>query len=377
MQIFLDVNGTEVKINWQRSPTSPVSQTYSVNARALSSCSSDVRLSLKELNAYTERNPAFAIERDPGWKNYSAILSALRKSGAALRAALIDAGSPENIALDFEKRLASLPEETLVTVHCSDQAVTIPFGFLFDGNAPLSIIQPSRADFDGFWINKYNINVRLNGPDVETSNALDKNNFRAIYAFNRAEKDDALAELVDAKLDEELQQFESLTTIDQRDHYDWINVGNACKKIEDNHVIFFVFAHHDNNSLDLGCAESKNWADLKKIFRTRSESSVRLVIFNCCASAVGGEGGTLLSSVVQQGYCGLIGTEAEINNVGAMRCGIRLMWHLCAKGRNLGDAFEEMQNSDDLFPSNLLYTCYAARDFRLNAPIQFDARTAQ
>jgi len=46
------------------------------------------------------------------------------------------------------------------------------------------------------------------------------------------------------------------------------------------------------------------------------------------------------------------------------------MWELCFNGRPLGEALDEMQSAEDLFPLNLLYTCYAQRDFQLLRPVE-------
>jgi hypothetical protein len=96
-----------------------------------------------------------------------------------------------------------------------------------------------------------------------------------------------------------------------------------------------------------------------------------LLILNCCLSVTGGDGGSLLSAAARKGFfCGLVGTEAEILNTYALRCGTRLMWELCFKARPLGEALDAMQKAEDLFPLNLLYTCYAQRDFQLLKPIE-------
>ena len=88
------------------------------------------------------------------------------------------------------------------------------------------------------------------------------------------------------------------------------------------------------------------------------------------AKMYAGPGSTsLLSAAARKGFCGLVGTEAEILNTYALRCGTRLMWELCFAGRPLGEALDEMQSAEDLFPLNLLYTCYAQRDFQLVRPI--------
>jgi len=95
-----------------------------------------------------------------------------------------------------------------------------------------------------------------------------------------------------------------------------------------------------------------------------------LLILNCCLSVSGAEGGSLLSAAARKGFCGLVGTEAEILNTYALRCGTRLMWDLCFSGRSLGEALDAMQSAEDLFPLNLFYTCYAQRDFKLQRPVE-------
>ena len=69
-------------------------------------------------------------------------------------------------------------------------------------------------------------------------------------------------------------------------------------------------------------------------------------------------------------FADLVGTEAEILNTYALRCGTRLMWDLCFSGRSLGEALDAMQSAEDLFPLNLFYTCYAQRDFKLQRPVE-------
>ena len=105
------------------------------------------------------------------------------------------------------------------------------------------------------------------------------------------------------------------------------------------------------------------------LHKDRDGNHAVLLILNCCLSAAGGEGGSLLSAAARRGFCGLVGTESEILNSYALRCGTRLMWELCAHGLPLGAALEAMQSAEDLFPLNLLYTCYAQRDFQLQRPI--------
>ncbi|WP_188564889.1 hypothetical protein [Undibacterium terreum] len=372
MEIFLSPNGAEIKVCWRSSlPGAALTKPYSVNANALRKRCEAVRAELTALNDYVRANPKFDERRDPAWSQYSTIMRRLRNEGGMLRAALIEAGQPEDIAEVFDRRVRALPKDTEVTVHCSDQDVTIPLGFICENTSFTLKERPSRGDFDGFWINRLKLSIRLSGTDCATSEAIDRSAFRAIYALNRAEKESVLAELIESDLESERQQFESLTTIDQRDHYDWEDVRSECMKMTNAHAVFFVFAHCDGLSLQLGDSDTVDWARFRNMLRRRADDRSGLVIFNCCTSGIGEQGSSLLSAVTQPGFCGMIGTEAEVHNTGALRCGIRLMWNLCVNGKNLGDAFTDMQNSEDLFPVNLFYTCYAARDFRLNSPITF------
>jgi hypothetical protein len=132
----------------------------------------------------------------------------------------------------------------------------------------------------------------------------------------------------------------------------------------------FVLAHSDGQYLKLSGRERDSEDFTTMLDNGRDENHAALLVLNCCLSAIGGEQSSLLSAVARKGFCGLIGTEAEILNTHALRCGIHLMWGLCALGKTLGDAFADMQRADDLFPLNLFYTCYADRGFGLREPLR-------
>jgi hypothetical protein len=229
---------------------------------------------------------------------------------------------------------------------------------------------PSRADFDGFWINRFDLTMLLSGSGCDRDTLhVDPASFRALYALHRGEIEKALEDITE-KYPTERRQFDTLTQIDVKHHYEWDEVMQACASIAAWNSVVFVFAHSDGDSLHLG--ESTILAEpfTKMIQKDRKRNTAELLILNCCVSAVGAnERRSLLSSVAKRGFCGMIGTEAEIQNTDALRCGIRLMWELFARERTLGAAFNEMQREKALFPSNLLYTCFATRDFHLLGPI--------
>jgi hypothetical protein len=160
-----------------------------------------------------------------------------------------------------------------------------------------------------------------------------------------------------------------LTKIEVRDRYDWPSAEEACDEMGDWNSVVFVFAHSDGDHLELENSRIDSLQFAEMLQRKRHLGRTRLLVLNCCLSVAGEENCSLLGSVADRGFCGLVGTEAGILNTHAIHCGTRLIWSLCAKGLTLGAAFDSMQNDPDLFPLNLLYTCYAERDFRLRKPL--------
>jgi hypothetical protein len=131
--------------------------------------------------------------------------------------------------------------------------------------------------------------------------------------------------------------------------------------------LLFVFGHKTEKGLYLGAEDDPNrHISLERFedqFRKRGTGST-LLFLNGCASAVGGRG-SFLPTVGRQGFCGLIGTEAEVSNDFALRYAARFIGKFVGERNAVGEAFAAMRNERDLFPRNLLYSCYAYPDFRL------------
>jgi hypothetical protein len=363
LELMLDPNGDEVKLTWHKG-NGPWSRPLKLPSALLSHRSRDLRAALGALNAYMRSNHDFMEERDPGWQNYRGVLKELQQHGAALYNALFDESDLR--AQVLSQALQSLNDGAELRVHCSDEVVSLPLGFVFEGDPlPLSG-RPSRADFSGFWLNRFNITMLVRGGGVEQEFlGVDPRSLRALYALHRTEVEDAWPHLGN-----DSAKLKRLTGLPIKDYYDWDSARQACASICDADTIVFILAHSDGDWLELA---NKSKIDCqgfaRMLHKGRRESHPVLLVLNCCLSATGGEGRSLLSAIAQPGFCGLIGTEAEILNSYALRCGTCLMWELCANGLTLGEAFDRMQRAEDLFPLNLFYTCYAERDFRLKGPI--------
>jgi hypothetical protein len=362
LELMLDPNGDQIKLMWCKE-NGPFSKPLKYSTAALAALSHGVRSALSELNSYVRTNQDLQEEKDPGWKRYAAAMLELRQQGAALYNELFhDDENPHIEAL--LQALQSLEPGGELRVHCSDEVASLPLGFVFDGDARPLGGNPSRPDFAGFWLERFRITMLVAGSGA-TDIVIKPDTLKAVYALHRAEVENSLP-----YLGSDGGRLKQLVRIPVNEHFDWDSARHACASVGNADSIIFVLAHSDGDWLELDGNSKIDCRGFAKMLRSgRAADHAVLLVLNCCLSATGGEGRSLLSAVAQPGFCGLIGTEAEILNSSALRCGARLMWGLCFEGLDLGAAFEQMQHAEDLFPLNLFYTCYAERHFRLERPL--------
>jgi hypothetical protein len=355
-------NGDDIKLMWRAQKR--WRQTWTVKAATLRKQSKKLRAILDRLNACVVRNPGLDPEKDPEG-TYVRVLADLRVAGRGLFLALFNNANAGSIEAWVAAQLKQLPPATQFTVYCGDSDVSLPWGFVFA--EPIGAVpkgQPSLKDFDGFWLSRFRITVLIDGSGCDRDNwEIDPQAFKVLYALNTDELRDASVFLGDLK-----EKLEQLLRLDVGMYADWDGAQEAWDDIAANDNVIFVFAHSEGETLSLADS-TRDTLTLRDMFRKPATSPATLLVLNCCSSAVGAEGISLLSTVAQRGFCGLIGTEAEIGNVHALRCGAQLMWELCAEGLALGEAFEAMRADPALFPLNLFYTCYAEREFRLRKPL--------
>jgi hypothetical protein len=363
LELRLDPNGDHIKLRWSKDGEPP-SKPLRLDIDLLRKRSRAVREALSELNSYVCTNQNLEEEKDPGWLCYARVLRTLRQKGQALRSALLKEDEPRSEEL--LRAIEDLQPGAELRVYCSDDEASLPLGFIFEGEIGSPIGKPSRTDFAGFWLDRFKITVLVEGGGAgpERRN-VDPQSLKTLYALHRTEVENALPYLNDDTI-----KLKQLTLLPVKDYYSWDTAKRAYRDIRDANNIIFVFAHSDGDSLELDDSTIDCNTFSHTLHKDRDPKFPVLLILNCCLSVTGGDGGSLLSAVARRGFCGLVGTEAEILNTYALRCGTRLMWELCFKARPLGEALDAMQNAEDLFPLNLLYTCYAQRDFQLLRPIE-------
>jgi len=363
MELHLDPNGDYIKLYW-RSDDGRRSKPILLPKPLLRDRGSKVRAELNELNSYIEKT-GLDQAHDPGWVRYRELVGRLRECGRWLFKAIFN--YKDDRAKELLRMLQALPPLAELKICCSDDQVTLPLGFVYgeeDVVHPFDEARPSRADLEGFWINRFTITMAIDGGFCE-SMIVDPASFKSLYALHEQELKDAATYMGTDR--QRLQLL--LETIEfRRGYYDWPTAERACSQVEGWNGVVFVFAHSDGDLLELENTTIDSLQFAEMLHCNHHEAHTALIVLNCCLSVTGGDNRSLLATVAERGFCGLLGTEAKIANTHAIRCGVRIMWSLCAEGLSLGQAFDNMQKDVDLFPLNLFYTCYADRRFKLSAP---------
>jgi len=363
LTLQLSSNGEIVKLARYRGGrlTKPVQ----INADVLRRRSQRVRDALSALSAYVRMNPEFDIAKDVGRDKYSRIIRELQEAGGGLYDSLFEV-SPD--AHDLATVIDQLEDRSELIVQIADEDVTLPLGFVYQGNVSTPLQPPCKEHFANFWVSRFRITILIENSGCEDPGDLQlhPSTFSTIYALSRAEFN-AAAETLTVEYQQKLKLLLSLPL---KEHYDWASAETAWGEAHVGSNVLFVMAHSDGDYLTLAGSRLDS-GSLTKRFRRPETGPATLLLLNCCLSASGGRGGSLLSVVARPGFSGLVGTEAEILNTHALRCGTYLMWELCANGASLGEALDNLHqlNDKEMFPLNLLYTCYADRAFSLSSPI--------
>jgi hypothetical protein len=289
-----------------------------------------------------------------------------------------------HVASEIQQRLehvtsTSSVERPNLIVNLGTERLFVPWGFVFSreiDNVP-ELPSLSLQDLKGFWLSEFNISVVYGGtramPPARKSQycrllALHENMF--VGAKNSLTK-------------ESLERLDMILDGDPTPAMDWDSFEVSWNQVRDDHdSVLYLFGHSDGKRIQLR-DEAKDLGDDPKYdllvsslkrFRKKARDSASIFILNGCRTAAPERGPTeepisanFLKETRQPGYYGFIGTEAQVSNTFACRYGTEFLWRLCKQGKSVGETYDELLNLQDLFPQNLLYTCYADRDFRFAA----------
>jgi hypothetical protein len=361
-------------------------QPYEVSRGALCQSSDLVRDVLRQLAALSDAGDETQTSKKP---QYSDILRNLMIRGSDLCDNLFDpVYGDEATATEAKELLGAVCRDTAsggaasLDIILCDETVHVPWGFAHFGEASdlPQDVQCSIADLVNFWLTCFRLTVRFQGG----SSRLPKpgqQRCRALYALHedlftrsRTELRRRRADL-DAKLDLLLADGSVSATTWTECQRHWRDMA------EDYDSVLYMFGHSDGESIVLADGDKTPEAVLPASgftsrFRKRGDTrSASICILNGCRTAAPARGipwpASFLHATRRPGFFGFVGTEIEIPNTVASRYGVALLWRLCHEGEALGEAFDALRRDASLFPANLLYSCFANRNFRL--PISVSA----
>jgi hypothetical protein len=255
----------------------------------------------------------------------------------------------------------------------------VPWGFVFSGRIDDLPQNPtlSLADMQGFWLSQFNISVAYGSSSFPRNRKASSCKLIALHEemFGKARR---------AIGDEEcLSRLDQLLSGKMAPTMDWIDFEKAWKEVKDEYdSVLYVYGHSNGQRIQLRDTEKDKMEsrqfDLPASrliqFRKRDRSSASIFLLNGCEtvapsadSADAPISANFLKETRSPGYYGFVGTETQISNIFACRYGTEFLWRLCQERRSVGETFDELLESPQLFPQNLLYSCYADRGFRFTS----------
>ena len=333
--------------DWEETYTAPLDR---IIQKSLS-----VREALRHLNEFAHANH----RSDDAWEGheFKSLIYDLQQEGEDLYLALLKSDDGQTGEL-IKSRLAQVERlELSITVH---KGMALPLGFLFPSHCqPPGVFGRTLDAFRGFWVRDHRITMKANGGSCRRKKTED---VKVLYALDT----DQFLELIESlHLHDD---WDPLLALDVGHAGDWNTTFMKWREITDAHDsdnVFFLFGHNDKSGFHLGRNDRKSREKFIDQFRRRHTDSGSTLLFMNGCSTVGDGDSSFLEVAGRPGFCGAIGTEAEIANDFAITYAGRLLNKLLLSGSPtaLGDAFHAMMHEADLFPRNLLYTCYAYPDF--------------
>jgi hypothetical protein len=358
--IILDIRGNNdlLKVEW-RAPAASVAA-YQINTDRLVTRAATVRMRLQDLIA-----AAMTCSTAHRALNVGLEMKALAVAGRELRDAIFFAEPGSN---DFDDEVAdewfrSLDEAVLhVTI---DRKIYIPWGLVYEGDP--EVLSDDAADtsiekFGAFWCHKYQVSTlynRIRHTVVQKPRMATE--ARIMKLVNQSAW--AKAHLGLSHLE---QQFiaNMFRATDISSSAAFKKAWRTEKGCLDTDLLYF-FGHASGTALAFGKGDVLTMQDFPVILR-RSPPAAHpacLVFLNGCHTAIGSsnEGG-FLEATAHPGFCGFVGTEAEVPDIFALRLANAFIGELLYIGSTAINAMKKVRR--DYWPLSLAYSLSCHPDFR-------------
>jgi hypothetical protein len=326
---------------------------YQVGRQSILQVAADIRAILEKLAKWWQL-------KDP--QQCSTLLRALANEGERLRFVIFDCPShPEDVdALrDWIFEQFSMGDTELAIT--ADSNLYVPWGFVFDGDTAAVGNSNDPATYD-FWSLKFKLSMVFSASGRPAKSARPRASYKLLSIINS----EVLAGIQQAARDELLNLLKVPVGIAYNLEYCEKLVAEAAKS----DTLLHFFGHCKDGKLDLGEEKIDSTRFKMMIAKLSQRSDDRpcpysLIFLNACETLTGELDASFRSAAARPGLCGIIATEASVPRAFAANFGLRLLKSMVVDGKSIGDTMETLRRDPDLWPLNLLYSCYAPPDYRI------------
>lgn len=366
--VRLDWNVVSDNDSWQCS--------YEISRPLMNQASELIRSDLHELVTIPRRNSDAA---------YSRVLQALDYHGRALRYQILAAkrivvgeqGDIDEVdkLLESHSPKTGNPTQLFLTVILKAETIHVPWGFATLSKRPAAaeVLERSKRDFKGSWsegirlVTKYQIGKWK----FPSDRCLEHHQLFALHEdlfvdARHSLRDNGIP--IDGILQSIVEDngFTSSTWPEIAEY--WSGIANRYDSV------VYIFGHSDGRKIELAGplppAEPSTVLNASEFgvtfYKEPGTRSASICILNGCRTNAPPNAfdPSFLNATHARGFYGFIGTETEVPNDLACLFGAQLLLRLHSLGESLGDAFDALRHDERLFPVNLVYSCFACRDFR-------------
>jgi hypothetical protein len=359
--VYLDLaphSDTEVKVTWRNE--FQVRRPYLVHRTQLESAAIACRTALEALGNEFRTSPK---------PSYGTCLRNLAGAGSLLYYLLFDGAATDlDVAEDVKQWLERLAKSEVQLTVTSDLAVQIPWSLVYAGTPPpddTTGAPPTTVEaYRDFWGLKYSVATLCNSmPMWELDAARKRADFRLLLVLHESEYQ-AVLKLLDPA---EVEYFARIVERPVGRAYSWSAAREKWRKISESDSLIYVLCHSNGSSLSLDHKDEINVTAFSQQFakQRRGARGATLCFFNGCFTARGSLDNSFHVASQIPGFCGFVGTEAEIPPKFAGRFGLQFVYLLVECGMPVQEIVDKLRIAH--WPLGLFYGCYAHPAFSIEA----------
>jgi len=256
----------------------------------------------------------------------------------------------------------------------ADDRTYIPWGLIYDGDPSQLSGEADDVDishYGDFWCLKYLVSPYYHGMNVwGISNPKPVNLYRLISAVNKGVFTAAEQGLTPTEKDVLNWLRNQFSSTKAFNIFSKGELLNEWKKDKSDVDMLYFYCHADGTSIAFSDSDKLTMHDIKhnlsRDVRGDEPLSPCLIFLNGCSTASGDPCGGFLEATCRDGFCGFIGTEAEVPDLFALRFGLAFLYRFLLECKPVDRTMDSLRR--DHWPLSLLYSTYCYPNLRVSQP---------